>query len=206
MRILIADDDPTSREIACHLAAHTGHEAVAVADGASALTALLAGGFGAALLDLHMPLVGGAEVAQAVAAALPAGSRPRLIALTAAVGPGAEVELLARGFDACLAKPLRPPTLAAALTGAEAPLAALAPPAPLAPPTTAVDVAALLAAHADGDSAALASHAVRLKVAAAVGHPMLAALCARLERAVAYGDATSVAELVAAIATQAGRG
>lgn len=111
MRVLIADDDPTSREIARYIVAAVGHEVVAVADGAAALAALLGARFDAALLDLFMPEPCGPAVAQAVAAALPPGSRPLLIALTAA-GPDTPPD---PAFDAVLSKPLSPAALAAAL-------------------------------------------------------------------------------------------
>lgn len=112
MHILIADDDPVSREIARHLVARAGHSHELVADGAAALAALNTGAFDAALLDLSMPLLDGAAVARAVSAAPPVGRRPRLVALSAA---RVEDQLLAHGFDACLTKPLRPQALAAAL-------------------------------------------------------------------------------------------
>lgn len=127
MRILVADDDPTGRAVAHLLVAGAGHEVETVDEGGAALAALLSGGFDAALLDLHMPGMGGVAVATAVAAALPPAVRPRLIALTAA-GPGAVAEPC---FDACLSKPLQPPALAAALAGDPGlPREAAHPPAP----------------------------------------------------------------------------
>jgi two-component system OmpR family response regulator len=111
MRVLIADDDPICREIVHHLLAHAGHAVTAVADGEAARSALIAQPFDIALLDLQMPRLSGAEVAQGVRAALPAHGLPRLVALSAAVDPGAERRLLALGFDACLGKPIRPSTL-----------------------------------------------------------------------------------------------
>jgi CheY-like chemotaxis protein len=116
MRVLIADDDPTCREIVRHLLVRAGHQVTSVADGAAARAALLREPFGAALLDLQMPELDGAEVARAARAALPAAVRPRLIALTAAADPGAEARFLALGFDACVGKPIRTAALLAALS------------------------------------------------------------------------------------------
>lgn len=155
MRILIADDDPTGREIARHLASGAGHQVEAVPDGAAALAALLSGRFDAALLDLYMPALGGAEVARAVRAAMPAGVRPLLIAVSAA-DPGPPAAL---GFDACLGKPLRLPAFVAALAGAPD-----APPEerpPAAHPQLAELCARLAEALARGDAGA-AGELVRL--------------------------------------------
>ena len=115
MRVLIADDDPTCREIVRHLLVRAGHAVALVADGAAARAALLREPFAAALLDLQMPELDGAEVARAVRAALPAARCPRLLALTAAADPGAERRIVALGFDACLGKPIRAAALLAAL-------------------------------------------------------------------------------------------
>lgn len=198
MRILIADDDATGREIARVLATRAGHEVEAVADGAAALAALTAGGFDAALLDLFMPGLGGAAVAQAIAAALPPARRPRLIALTAAIAPGGE-EAAVQGFDACLSKPLRPGALAGALAGTSPPTALPLRLHAALPPAATAAAHPLRVALAAGDMAGLAAHSAALKTALALEQPLIAALCARLEHALARGDAEALAELVAAI-------
>lgn len=198
MHLLIADDDPTALAICRHLVASAGHTVAVATNGAAALAALTEGQFDAALLDLHMPVLDGAAVARAVRATLPPERQPRLIALSAAAPPGGEATMRALGFDAYLGKPLRLDALGVALAGGETPLPA--------PPTRATashptgDLSApLLAAHAAGDSRALATAAAALKASATTGRPALAALAARLEAAIAAGDAGVIDELVRAI-------
>lgn len=123
MHILIADDNPASRERARALATSAGHTVEVVDDGAAALTAIVAGDFDAALLDRYMPLMDGPTVARSVAAVVPASGRPRLIALTQS--PDDDRDLIAAGFDACLDKAFCLAALAAALQPAQPP-----PPAP----------------------------------------------------------------------------
>lgn len=198
MRILIADDDPTSREIARQLIAHAGHHVDAVCDGAAALDAIRRAAYAIAILDLQMPRLDGAEVARAVRAALPDG-RPRLVAFTAGSSAEADRGLLALGFDACLPKPIRRAALDAILDGAAPPpppLAAPPPPAPAAPS----GAVALLSAPA-APLEALRGAAASLKAEALAAEQLaLAGLCARLEAAAAAHDRPAAAELAAIIA------
>ena len=107
MHILIADDDPISREITLHILIHAGYRVTAVNDGAAALQALLTGDFAIALLDLYMPSMRGDNVAQAVTARLSADKRPLLIGFSAMVTHHDEDQGGSVGFDAYLSKPLQ---------------------------------------------------------------------------------------------------
>ena len=62
--VLVVDDQPINREVACELLALDGHRTKAAIDGATALAELARGGrFDVALLDLHMPDMTGFELA-----------------------------------------------------------------------------------------------------------------------------------------------
>jgi CheY-like chemotaxis protein len=210
MRILIADDDPTARELARHLIARAGHEVDVVADGPAALRAILSRRYALAVLDVQMPVLDGCEVALAARAALPAGACPRLVAFTAGADAGSERGLAGVGFDACLPKPVGAASLAAVLRGdspppvAPPPLAARPFPAPSASLRGCAAAVALLSATAA--LGVLEARARSLKGdAVAAGLPLLAGLCARLEAAAADGDRPAAAELSAAIVALLGR-
>lgn len=215
MRVLIADDDPTARELARVLIARAGHAVDVVCDGPAALRAVLSGRYDLAVLDMQMPVLGGCEVALAARAVLPAGARPRLVAFTAGADAGSERELAAIGFDASLPKPIRAAALAAILRGAPPPalLDAVRPntpppapppfelrsiPTPVATPRRRAGAVTLLSAATP--FGALKDLARSLKSdAVAAGEPLLAGLCARLEAAAAEGDRAATNELAAAI-------
>ncbi|MEI7644375.1 MAG: response regulator [Chloroflexales bacterium] len=112
-RILIVDDDPVARQIARHLLEHAGYVVDAVDAGATALEALRRERYVLLLLDIKLPDMDGFAVAVAVAAVLPVGHRPWIVAASALADVGDEPRYLAAGFDACLGKPLRRASLIA---------------------------------------------------------------------------------------------
>ncbi len=59
MRILIAEDDPSSRELLVRFLRSKGHEVIAAADGAEALERFEEGGADLVLLDVMMPVIDG---------------------------------------------------------------------------------------------------------------------------------------------------
>jgi CheY-like chemotaxis protein len=203
MRILIAEDDPTARELARHILTHAGHQVDAVADGDAALEALLRGQYGLALLDLQLPGMDGHEVARAARAALPVC--PRLIAFSAAADTHDAPRYRALGFDGCLGKPIRAADLRHVLDaghGLEPPPPPLGAPPALPPaPCAAAARAFFAAAHADRSARAAAARALK-GAALDADQPLLAGLCARFERALLAADEPAAAELTAAIAAQ----
>ena len=62
MRILLVEDDIALRETLTSVLSRTGHGVDALADGRSADTALLAGGYDLAVLDIGLPQLDGFEV------------------------------------------------------------------------------------------------------------------------------------------------
>jgi two-component system sensor histidine kinase RpfC len=106
LHVLVADDNPTNREVLARILERAGHTATLVSDGERALDALESSHFDAALIDRNMPRLSGIEAVQAIR--LTAGARPRLpvMVLSADATPDAKRECLEAGADAFLAKPI----------------------------------------------------------------------------------------------------
>jgi two-component system sensor histidine kinase RpfC len=106
LKVLVADDNPTNREVLSRILERAGHSATLVADGERALDALEGAHFDIALIDRNMPRLSGTETVQAIR--LVAGARERLpvVMLSADVTPEVKRECLEAGADAFLAKPI----------------------------------------------------------------------------------------------------
>ena len=106
LHVLVADDNPTNREVLSRILERGGHTAVLVPDGERALDALESTRFDIALIDRNMPRLSGLETVRAIR--LTAGARPRLpiVVLSADATPEAKLECLEAGADAFLAKPV----------------------------------------------------------------------------------------------------
>jgi two-component system sensor histidine kinase RpfC len=106
LHVLVADDNPTNREVLARILERGGHTATVVSDGERALDALDGGKFDVALIDRNMPRLSGIETVQAIR--LTAGARDRLpvVVLSADATPEAKREALEAGADAFLAKPI----------------------------------------------------------------------------------------------------
>ncbi|MEN6527920.1 MAG: response regulator, partial [Candidatus Polarisedimenticolia bacterium] len=119
-RVLVAEDDPPSQEVARGLLDALGWDAVVVGDGRAAFEALAAASFDAALLDVQMPQMSGLELARAARAG-EIGDDARnmpLIALTAHARSEDRRRCLDAGMDGHLAKPIGRAALAEALAAA----------------------------------------------------------------------------------------
>ena len=108
LHVLVADDNPTNREVLSRIIERAGHSATLVADGERALEALEQGRFDIAVIDRNMPNLGGIETVQAIR--LTAGARERMpiIMLSADVTAEGKREALEAGADSFLAKPVEP--------------------------------------------------------------------------------------------------
>jgi len=106
LQVLVADDNPTNREVLARILERGGHAATLVPDGERALDALETSRFDVALIDRNMPRLSGIETVQAIR--LTAGARERMpvIVLSADATPEAKRECLEAGADAFLAKPI----------------------------------------------------------------------------------------------------
>jgi two-component system sensor histidine kinase RpfC len=106
LHVLVADDNPTNREVVGRILERGGHTATLVSDGERALDALETQQFDVALIDRNMPRLSGIETIQAIR--LTQGARERLpvAMLSADATPEAKREALEAGADAFLAKPI----------------------------------------------------------------------------------------------------
>jgi two-component system sensor histidine kinase RpfC len=106
LKVLVADDNPTNREVLSRILERAGHSATLVADGERALDALEGTHFDAALIDRNMPRLSGIETVQAIRLVTGARERLPVVMLSADVTPEAKRECLEAGADAFLAKPI----------------------------------------------------------------------------------------------------
>ena len=106
LKMLLAEDDPTIRELTERLLERDGHEVVAVASGIEALLAFPRWRFDVILLDEEMPGMTGTEVTKAIRSReAPDGKRQVIFALSGNSSENDRERLLAAGFDACFGKP-----------------------------------------------------------------------------------------------------
>ena len=104
-RILVADDNRTNRLILQQMLESAGYEVDAVDDGEAALERLAAGGYKAAVIDLHMPGLDGIDLLRRYRL-LHAGGKVPIVMLTADVTLDAKTECAEAGADAFLTKPV----------------------------------------------------------------------------------------------------
>jgi two-component system sensor histidine kinase RpfC len=106
LRVLVADDNPTNREVIGKILERGGHSVTLANDGEQALDAMEGERFDIVLLDRNMPGMGGMEALQAIRLMTRARERLPVLMLSADVTPEAKREALEAGFDAFLPKPI----------------------------------------------------------------------------------------------------
>ena len=106
LHVLVADDNPTNREVLGKILERGGHSVTLVGDGERALDALQAGHYDIALIDRNMPRLGGLETVQAIRLTTGARGRLPVVVLSADVTQEGRQECLEAGADAFLAKPI----------------------------------------------------------------------------------------------------
>jgi two-component system sensor histidine kinase RpfC len=106
LRVLVAEDNRTNQMVIGKILERAGHGFKMVANGEEVLDALKEQTFDIALLDLHMPVMGGIEAAKLSRFMSPGSSRMPIVALTADATPEARAECKEAGMDACLTKPV----------------------------------------------------------------------------------------------------
>ena len=184
LRLLVADDNEVNRCYLDALLVQAGHQVVLCADGDQARRAAAGGGFDAAILDLHMPVMDGFDAARAIRRLPgPPGQVP-LIALSADALEQSREQTLLAGMNAFVPKPAQPAQIEQALRQvlglagdgpaagplaepAGVPEASAAAPAPVAGPAE----AAAAAAAASGAAGAAAPPAARSVTTAAASPP-----------------------------------
>jgi two-component system sensor histidine kinase EvgS len=116
-RVLVVDDHPVNREVLVLQLQLLGVAADSVENGVDALAAWASGRYAAVLADMHMPLMGGDEMARQLRAAEADhdGIRTPIVAVTANAMKSDEERCLAAGVDAYLVKPVSMERLRATL-------------------------------------------------------------------------------------------
>ncbi|MBP2676246.1 MAG: histidine kinase, partial [Deltaproteobacteria bacterium] len=106
LRVLVAEDNRTNQMVIGKMLERAGHDFKIVANGEEVLDAMKEQTFDIALLDLHMPVMGGVEAAKLSRSLSPDSPRMPIVALTADATPEARAECDEAGMDACLTKPI----------------------------------------------------------------------------------------------------
>ena len=106
LRVLVAEDNRTNQMVIGKILERAGHDFRIVANGEEFLDALKEQTFDIALLDLHMPVMGGIEAAKLSRFLSPGSPRMPIVALTADATAEARAECEEAGMDACLTKPI----------------------------------------------------------------------------------------------------
>lgn len=106
LSVLVADDNPTNREVLGRILERAGHGVSLVADGDLALDALEAGQYDIVLLDRNMPGLSGLETLQAIRLMTRGRERLPVIMLSADVTLEAKRECLEAGADSFVPKPV----------------------------------------------------------------------------------------------------
>lgn len=115
LRALVVDDMAIQGTLLRARLALLSVDAVQVETAQGALRMLERGRWDLVLLDCHMPVTSGYELARSIRSR--AGSVPRLIAVSASAGPGHLARCRQAGFDDVLDKPVTTADLAALLAG-----------------------------------------------------------------------------------------
>ncbi len=106
LRVLVAEDNRTNQLVIGKILERAGHDFKIVANGEEFLDVLKEEAFDIALLDLHMPVMGGVEAAKLSRFLSPGSPRMPIVALTADATAEARAECAEAGMDACLTKPI----------------------------------------------------------------------------------------------------
>jgi CheY-like chemotaxis protein len=103
-RILVAEDNPTNRDVALAQLEKLGYTADAVSDGAEAIEALQQRGYGLVLMDCEMPVMDGFEATRRIRESIQPGIP--IIAVTADAMSGDRDRCLSKGMNDYLSKPV----------------------------------------------------------------------------------------------------
>ena len=135
LRILVAEDNPVNRKLACKILERRGHVVAVAQNGREALEAVQASDFDLVLMDVQMPEVDGLEATRRIRSWEPAGGRRMMIAAMTAHAMAEDRErCLEAGMDSYVTKPLQIAQLAKVLRQAADAASGGTPPAPEAGP------------------------------------------------------------------------
>ena len=122
MNVLIADDDPISRELLADLLADAGHEVRCAADGREALEMMAQGPCQLVVTDWEMPVMDGLDLCRAVRAGTHGGEATGyvyVLLLTSHDSHAERLEGLTAGADDFVTKPFDPDEMLARVRNAE---------------------------------------------------------------------------------------
>jgi CheY-like chemotaxis protein/nitrogen-specific signal transduction histidine kinase len=114
-RVLLVDDEPTSRVYICRLLQKQGFDVSVARDGEEALDMLSRGCFDCMLMDVQMPVMDGVEATKRIRSSGTGFKNTPVIALTAYAMSGDRDKFLQAGMDDYLAKPIDKDRLMAVL-------------------------------------------------------------------------------------------
>ncbi|MFI7637952.1 response regulator [Nonomuraea sp. NPDC049400] len=103
-RILVAEDDEVSRQVAMLVLRQAGHEVEVVDDGEQAVRAVLGGGYDLVFMDCQLPVLDGLAATEEIRRR--EDTHTPIIAMTAAAMPDDRIRCLEAGMDDHLAKPV----------------------------------------------------------------------------------------------------
>jgi CheY-like chemotaxis protein len=118
VRVLVADDHPTNRELARLFLAGVGAEVTEACDGEEAVEFARDWPFDVILMDLRMPRLDGRGALGRIRAAPGPNDATPILAFTADATADLARQLIAEGFDDVVAKPLEPDALLGAVARA----------------------------------------------------------------------------------------
>jgi len=118
LRVLAVDDHEINRRAMALILQPMGIEPTFAVDGATALEAVANEPFDVVLLDLHMPGIDGLEVARRVRRSRGPNRTTIILAVTGATEDRDRARCLEAGMNDCVAKPIEPAELHAALVRA----------------------------------------------------------------------------------------
>jgi len=104
-KILVVDDNELNLRLACDALELAGHETLAAAHGRDAIDITVSSIPDLVLMDLRMPVMNGEEAMLRIRADTRTRHIP-VVALTASAMTGEREQLLARGFDGYISKPI----------------------------------------------------------------------------------------------------
>jgi len=105
LRVLVAEDDPTSQEVARGLLEDAGLVVDVVSDGLQAAERVAALHYALVLMDMKMPVMDGLQAARAIRR-LPGMTTLPILALTASAFPAERDQCLAAGMNGHIEKPV----------------------------------------------------------------------------------------------------
>lgn len=128
-RVLLAESNSVSRNVALHILAKLGYQVDHVSNGFDALESVQRGAYDLVIVDTELPEMDGYALTGAIRKlADEARSRVPIIALTSSGAPSDRAQREAAGMNDYIVKPLRPGAVASVLARWDASAAAVAPP------------------------------------------------------------------------------